>query len=253
MRREENVSEKRVSPEALRKMLARFEPSSVTGSTFYFLPANNETKPDLPGSLWLPETARAKILKSSTGSVIFYTRQNTGSEYTLVIPPFPVQKSLVASYMEITPLLEILEREFVIGIVLIRLGSFAFGVSRGQKLITSKVGTGLVHGRHRQGGSSANRFARHREKQMETFFTRACSYLREYFAPHVKEIDYMLYGGARNTIQEFRKQCSFANTLQKPELPSLLDIPDPRLAVLHKALERAWSSRVFTWVEPDTG
>jgi len=253
MRWEENISEKRANPEALRKMLASFDSSSTTGSTFYFLPSDNQTDADLPGSLWLTEAARAKMQKSSTGSVIFCAKQKTGSEYTLVIPPFPVQKRLVAGYLETAPLLEMLEKEYIIGIVLIRLGSFAFGVSRGQQLIASKVGTGLVHGRHRQGGSSANRFARHREKQMETFFTRACGYLRQYFEPFIKDMDYVLYGGARTTILDFKKQCTFTELLKQPELPSHLDISDPRQAVLLQVLEKAWLSIVFTWVEPDTG
>ncbi len=57
----------------------------------------------------------------------------------------------------------------------------------------------------------------------------------------------MLYGGAWTTIQEFKKQCPFTGLLKQPELPSLLNLPDPRQTVLLKALERTWSSRVFTW------
>lgn len=246
---EEHVTEKHMSPEAVRRMLARLGLNSSASHCWYFPPVEGAVAPDLPEGLLLPEIIRAQMLKSSTGSVFFSSGHNTGSEYNLIIPPFPVQKRLSASYLETSPLLDILEREFVIGIVLIRLGSFAIGVSKGQKLVASKVGTGLVHGRHRQGGSSANRFARHREKQIETFFTRACGYLRQYLEPYAGEIDYMLYGGARTTILDFKKQCPFIGMFTQTELPSQLDIPEPRQAVLLKSLEKAWSSRVFTWFE----
>lgn len=240
-------TEKRLKPETVRRLLGALNTTEGFGSFICSLPAENQCCAELPGGFNPPAQVLVQAQRSSTGFMVFGSRQNKEFAYTLVIPPFPVQKTLAASYIETAPLLEMLDRPYMIGIVLIRLGSFAFGVSRGQNLIASKVGTGLVHGRHRQGGSSANRFARHREKQMEAFFTRACNYLREYFEPHEKQIDYMLYGGARTTIQEFKKQCSFTAVLNQPELPLLLDIPDPRQAVLQQAVERAWSSRVFTW------
>ncbi|MDD4230878.1 MAG: Vms1/Ankzf1 family peptidyl-tRNA hydrolase [Dehalococcoidales bacterium] len=243
----ENLSEKRMNPEAVRRMIGLLASTRGTGTSLYSPPIKKDDDLQLPGGIVLPEEVKIRAQGSSTGFAVFSQRQNTETEHNLVLPPFPVGKALAASYIETAPLIQILEGQYVIGIILIRLGSFAFGVSKGQNLITSKVGTGLVHGRHRQGGSSANRFARHREKQIEVFFTRACSYLREYLEPHIKEIDYMLYGGAWTTIQEFKKQCPFTGLLKQPELPSLLNLPDPRQTVLLKALERTWSSRVFTW------
>jgi hypothetical protein len=37
--------------------------------------------------------------------------------------------------------------------------------------------------------------------------------------------------------------------LKTPVLPPLLDIPDPRQAVLEKAVSRVWSSTVVEFVE----
>ncbi|MFA5450817.1 MAG: Vms1/Ankzf1 family peptidyl-tRNA hydrolase [Dehalococcoidales bacterium] len=248
MTNEESINEKHMHPEQIRRKLSLLASAEGDSNCWYSLPVNSEIGIQAPGGFYLPEAVQEQAQKSLTGFAVFCNKQNTQCEYTLVIPPFPLKETLIGSYIETAPLLEILEHPYVIGIVLIRLGSFAFGVSRGQNLVASKVGKGLVHGRHRQGGSSANRFARHREKQMEIFFTRACSYLREKLEPYLKEIDYILYGGARTTIMEFKKQCPFTGVLGYPELPSQLDLPDPNQAVLNNALERAWSSRVFTWL-----
>src|SRR5262249_51084859 len=54
-----------------------------------------------------------------------------------------------------------------VGVFLVRLGGFAAGVFTGSppRLISSKVGTRLVHGRSAAGGQSQQRFARRRENQ----------------------------------------------------------------------------------------
>src|SRR5215831_7880680 len=54
-----------------------------------------------------------------------------------------------------------------VGVFLVRLGGFAAGVFTGSppRLISSKVGTRLVHGQSAAGGQSQQRFARRRENQ----------------------------------------------------------------------------------------
>ena len=63
-------------------------------------------------------------------------------------------------------------RDHVAGAVLVRLGGYAVGVFDGERLVASKVGQRLVHGRHRAGGSSANRFRRRREEQARALLDR---------------------------------------------------------------------------------
>jgi hypothetical protein len=239
-----DVKERLMSPDSLGRMLEVLKSSSGSFSSCYSSSLNGAAVVHCPPPLDLPDAVQKAVQNSRAGHAVF---AGSSGERVLVIPPFPVEKSLFADYLETAPLLEVFKRQYRIGIVLIRLGSFAFGISRGQILVASKVGKGLVHGRHRKGGSSSNRFARHREKQTETFFSRACNYLQQYFEPHLKEIDFCLYGGARTTVQEFKKQCRFTEMLVMPELPSLFDLPDPRQAVLYQAIERIWSSKVFTW------
>jgi hypothetical protein len=243
----ESITEKRMSPEAVLKTSSIFTSDKGDCISYYCQPIIGDRVCQLPEELDLPASVEIQAESSQAGFVIFCSKKQKQCDYMLIIPPFPITKTLEASYIETSPLLETLESQFIVGIVLVRMGSFAFGVSKGHNLVTSKVGKGLVHSRHRKGGSSANRFARHREKQIEMFFTRACGYLRQYFEPHVKDIDYMVYGGARTTILQFKKQCAFTAILDQPELPYLLDINEPRQAVLEQAIDRIWTSRVFTW------
>jgi hypothetical protein len=185
------------------------------------------------------------INRSSTGAVIFWSAM----QKYIVIPPFPVAEKSVKRSLDIQPLRSALNREYLVGLVLVRLGSYAIGVGHGEKLVSSKVGTGLVHGRHRQGGSSAHRFERHRDKQIEYFLTRVCQHAREQLEPYVKSLDYIVYGGARTTILLLQKQCPLLGKLETPLLPPLLDIPEPRQVVLETALNRIWLSTVYEWLE----
>ncbi len=180
---------------------------------------------------------------SQTGAVIFWSPKKK----CLILPPFPITELYAAPLFVIDRLHSQLSRDYHIGLVLVRLGAYAIGVYAGERTINSKVGTGLVHGRHRQGGSSAHRFERHRDKQIETFLTRVCQRAREQLEPHIKALDYLVYGGARQTILLLQKQCSLLEGLKTPVLPPLLDIPDPRQAVLETAISRVWSSTVYEW------
>jgi peptide chain release factor subunit 1 len=165
----------------------------------------------------------------------------------LVMPPFPVIKESVSYTCEIEPLYSILHQEFLLGLIFVRLGEYGIGVFKGEKLLSSKVGTGLVHSRHRQGGSSSHRFERHREKQMETFFMRVCQHAREQLDPYARQLDYMLYGGTRETILDFREHCHFLHEFDKITLFRLLHIRNPKQSGLVEVIQEAWSSKVIQW------
>jgi hypothetical protein len=182
---------------------------------------------------------------SRTGCYVFWSAQ----QKCLVVPPFPTTAKQVTQSVDLAQIRSQLESDLLIALVLVRLGSYAVGVSRGETLLASKVGTGLVHGRHRQGGSSAHRFERHRDKQIESFLNRVCEHVHETIEPYVKKLDYVVYGGARETILQLQKYCPLLMKLETPVLPPLLDIPDPRQAVLEKAVTRVWSSTVMEWQE----
>jgi len=180
---------------------------------------------------------------SKTGAVIF-----GGSFQTrLIVPPFPIRAEYFERGYVVEPLCSLLKRNFRVALILIRLGAYAIGLSDGESLVTSKVGTGLIHGRHKKGGSSQQRFRRHREKQIEYFLTRVCGHIQEHLTSHASTLDFTVYGGAQTTILLLQKQCPFLAKLEGEILPPLLDIPEPRQAVLEKAARRVWSSSVIEW------
>ena len=197
----------------------------------------------------IPEEIHAHFIKAAAGSATgCYVLWSAGQK-CLVVPSFPTAETQVIQSLDLAQIRAQLQKELVIALVLVRLGSYAIGVSKGETLLTSKVGTGLVHGRHRQGGSSAHRFERHRDKQIEYFMTRVCQHAREQIEPYARSLDYIVYGGAKTTILTLQKQCLLLGRLQTPELPPLLDIPEPRQAVLENAVTRVWSSTVYEWRE----
>ncbi|HSW56930.1 MAG TPA: Vms1/Ankzf1 family peptidyl-tRNA hydrolase [Dehalococcoidales bacterium] len=191
-----------------------------------------------------PEAVKA-INESATGAVIFWG----DDQRYLIMPPFPILEESSLPGCNIEPLTHLLNRKFCLALILVRLGAFAIGVYLGEERICSKVGTGNVHARHRQGGSSSHRFERHREKQMETFFTRVCQHAREQLEPFERQVEWMIYGGTRETLLEFRKQCHYLAQFDSRTLDLLLNIREPKQAGLEEAIREAWSCRIIRWVE----
>lgn len=192
----------------------------------------------------LPELVRA-VARSTTGAVLFW-----GEEHRcLVLPPFPVTEGRVSIGYDVEPLRSLLRREFTVALILVRLGAYAIGVFQGEKLLSSKVGTGQVHSRHKKGGSSQRRFERGREKEIEFFFERVCTHVREHLEPYVRQLDYVVYGGERYTVLAFRKQCQFLHLVDERTLGKLLNVRQPRQATLEAAIGEAWCSEVIQWYE----
>jgi peptide subunit release factor 1 (eRF1) len=148
-------------------------------------------------------------------------------------PPFPplaAHTGEPAGY-EPQPLLEHVNRERVVGVLLVRLGGHAAGVFAGRRLVDSKVGRRQVHGRHRAGGSSQRRFERRREGQARVALEAAADVAARVLLPHRGDLDAVVLGGDRRAL---------TTVLDDPRLKPLtrlleeriLDVPDPRLDVL---------------------
>lgn len=182
-----------------------------------------------------------KAEKSPTGAAIFYA----GGTVYLMWPPFPVRESEVIRSYDPGCARRVLEHDWRLGLVLVRLGRYAVGIFSGEKLIEAKAGTGLVHARHHKGGSSSMRFVRHREKQMEMFFTRVEIHAREVIEPRLREIDYILYGGTRDTLQIMKRQCRFFSTLDGKTVGRLLSVREPKRSNFDEAVVQAYTSTVW--------
>lgn len=183
---------------------------------------------------------------SATGTALF---RGDMHKY-LILPPFPVRNKVVFSGYSTEPLREIIENEYKLGLVLVHLGSYAVGFCQGDRLVTSKVGTGLVHGRHKKGGSSQQRFQRRRQNQSREFLERVCTHVKEHLGPYEKDLDYLVYGGPRQTVLSLKNQCPLLQSFEDRTL-SPIDVPSLGQKVLENTVNRIWSSCIIEWCEAD--
>jgi peptide subunit release factor 1 (eRF1) len=137
-----------------------------------------------------------------------------------------------------------------VGVLLVRLGGYAAGVFRGpeQRLVASKVGSRLVHGRSAAGGQSQRRFARRREKQASEALGAAADTAAGVFGPYAGKLDAVVLGGDKRAM---------AGLADDPRLREFLDlaverfltVPDPRLTVL-KGTPRMYTAFRIRLTEP---
>ncbi|MCK4634726.1 MAG: hypothetical protein KAT37_02525, partial [Candidatus Aenigmarchaeota archaeon] len=132
------------------------------------------------------------------------------------------------------------EKKFNLGIILLRLGEYSFGVFEGDELKIHKTGTQFVGGKTKAGGQSAARFARVREGQINDFFKKVCSQIREKIT---QDLDYVFFGGDSKTIKTFLKTC---DCLEKFRVMSrVLNVRHMKLESLKNSLKEVWTFRVY--------
>jgi Actinobacteria/chloroflexi VLRF1 release factor len=123
-----------------------------------------------------------------------------------------------------------------VGVLLVRLGGFAAGVFAGSppRLISSKVGTRLVHGRSAAGGTPQRRFARRRENQATAAIDAAADTAVKVLVPYAERLDALVLGGDRKAVSGVRADPRL-RPVMKQAVERFLTVPDPRLAVLRDA------------------
>ena len=164
-------------------------------------------------------------------------------------PPFPpLEHTGVRDGFDPAPLIEHAARDRVVGVLLVRLGGHAAGVFSGRRLVDSKVGTRNVHGRHRAGGSSQRRFERRRAEQARVALEAAADVAARVLLPHLSDLDAVVLGGDRRALAEVLDDPRL-RPLARLAQDRVLDVPDPRLAVL-KATPDAFRATVITLPSP---
>jgi peptide subunit release factor 1 (eRF1) len=161
-------------------------------------------------------------------------RFETEAETLLVRPPFPLRHTAEYEVVRVTPLLEEIGEDHRVGAVLVRLGGYAVGVFEGERLVASKVGQRLVHGRHRAGGSSANRFRRRREEQARVALLDAGDVAERILDPERGRLDAVALGGDRTAVRRMLELKPELAWLEELALDRFFTVPEPRLTVLER-------------------
>jgi len=139
-----------------------------------------------------------------------------------------------------------------VGVLLVRLGGYAVGVFAGSppRLVRSKTGSRLVHGRSAAGGRSQHRFARRRGNQAAAALRAAADTAAEVFGHFGPDgLDAVVLGGDKRSMAGLRGDPRLTPYLDRAA-DRFLVVPDPRLAVL-KDTPRAFLAIRIRLTEPE--
>lgn len=142
------------------------------------------------------------------------------------------------SGLDVGPLVEHLNRTRTLGLVLVRKGAHSVGVSRGGAVEQSSTDRHLVHGRTKAGGWSQQRYARRRAGEAQRALASAADAVARVLLPRRGELDGIVLGGDRQALEALRADPRLAELLAAAE-PRVLDVAEPRRAVLDEAARRA--------------
>jgi hypothetical protein len=179
----------------------------------------------------------------------FYQRHDGAVEEGLLLRAANGDTALLTPTPGMPPVADIdeflreLRLERLLGVLLARRGAVAAGVFQGAELLTSKVERFYQQGRTAAGGWSQQRFARRRANQTAAGIKEAADIAARVLLPSVEELDALVCGGDRGVVEEI-----LADPRLEPLLPKrydrLLEVPEPRRAVLVDALTAARKVRI---------
>jgi Actinobacteria/chloroflexi VLRF1 release factor len=192
---------------------------------------------------------RFEALEGSNGSSVYAggeARFELDTETVTVRPTFGLAHEGEYDVVRVAPLLEALAEDYLVGALLVRLGGFAVGVFEGETLVDSKVGARNVHGRHRKGGSSANRFRRRREGQARELIEAAAGHAVRVLTPHLPSLAAVALGGDRLAVRRTLATRPELAGLERLALPRTFPVPDPRRDVLERLIHDVYAAEVVT-------
>jgi peptide subunit release factor 1 (eRF1) len=173
-------------------------------------------------------------------------RIETPAETIVVRPPFGLVHEGEYEQVELGPLLAALEAEHVVAALLVRLGGYAVGVFEGERLVASKVGTRFVKGRHRKGGSSANRFRRRREEQARELIEAAAESALRVLEPDRERIEFVALGGDRRAVDAVLEAEPRLAWLRERAVPRFFTTGDPRQRELERLPYELYAAELET-------
>src|SRR2546421_9395072 len=171
-------------------------------------------------------------------------RIESGEETLVVRPPFGLAHEGSYENVELGPLLQALDADHVVAALLVRLGGYAVGVFEGERLVASKVGTRFVKGRHKRGGSSANRFRRRRDQQARELVEAAAETAVKVIEPYRDRVQFVALGGDRRAVDEVLAAEPRLAWLRERALPRFFTTRDPRQRELERLPYELYAAEV---------
>jgi Actinobacteria/chloroflexi VLRF1 release factor len=171
-------------------------------------------------------------------------RLELAEETLTVTPPFGLGHEGEYEEVVVDPLLAALRADHRVAVLLVRLGGYALGVLEGEQLVASKVGTRFVKGRHKKGGSSANRFRRRREEQERELIEAAAAEAARVLGPWRDKVDHVALGGDRTAVGRTLAELPELDWLAPLAVERFFDVPDPRLRVLEDLPYQLYAAKV---------
>jgi hypothetical protein len=137
----------------------------------------------------------------------------------------------------------------LVGLVLVRLGGHSIGIAQAGTVLVSTTDQLPVHGRNTAGGWSQQRFARRRIGQARVAVQHAAADVRRVLGPRVGELSAVVLGGDIQMLTALRAEPGLAEIFALAR-PRVLDVPEPRRAVLDEAARRVLALEILVR-EPD--
>lgn len=155
-------------------------------------------------------------------------------EALVVRPPFGLAHEADYPMVRVSPLLEEIAADHLVAVLLVRLGGYAVGVFDGDTLVASKVGSRFVKGRHKKGGSSANRFRRRREEQARALVGEAARVATTVLGPWRDRVEWAALGGDRQAVEAVLAAEPALGWLRERALDRFFTVAEPRQRVLER-------------------
>jgi Actinobacteria/chloroflexi VLRF1 release factor len=161
-----------------------------------------------------------------------------------ITPPFGLPHEAEYDGLVAAPLLEALAADRTVAALLVRLGGFAVGVFEGERLVASKTGSRFVKGRHKKGGSSANRFRRRREGQERELVAEAAAEAERVLGPWRGRVQHVALGGDRSAVERTLAARADLAWLRPLALERFFDVPEPRRRTLDELPYQLYAAEV---------
>jgi hypothetical protein len=190
---------------------------------------------------------RLGALEGAPGRAVYLggrVRIEAAEETLTVTPPFGLEHEGEHEPVAVAPLLDALAADHTVAALLVRLGGFAVGVFEGEHLTVSKTGSRFVKGRHKKGGSSANRFRRRREGQERELVDEAAAQAARVLVPWQGRIEHVALGGDRAAVGRVLAARPDLAWVEPLALERFFTVAEPRRRVLDELPYQLYAAKV---------